>query len=323
MAHSISAPVVLIIFRRPDTTRRVFEAIRKAQPEKLFIVADGPRDDQPDEKEKCQAARDIVANSNIDWDCEVYRDYADENMGCKRRVVSGLNWVFESVDRAIILEDDCVPNKSFFRFQESMLDYYFDDERIMHVAGGNMGVQGSVPDDSYYFSRQTFIWGWGTWRRAWKHYDANVTRWPTLRDRQDFWRDIMVSDKEFRVRRKLWDRVHSGEVDTWDYQWLFAVLVNGGLSVVPNVNLVSNVGFGDTATHTTDKTSSVANLPRQKLCLPIKHPDFVMRDVRADAAYIRSMYSRRWVKRAIRKLRFLAIQRDGSLWTCLASAAVS
>jgi hypothetical protein len=302
MAHSISAPVVLIIFRRPDTTRRVFEAIRKAQPEKLFIVADGPRDDQPDEKEKCQAARDIVANSNIDWDCEVYRDYADENMGCKRRVVSGLNWVFESVDRAIILEDDCVPNKSFFRFQESMLDYYFDDKRIMHIAGSNMGVTGSMPNDSYFFSRQTFIWGWGTWAGAWKHYDMQIKKWKILRNRGKLWSDILVNNKEFRVRRRMWDRVYNGKIDTWDYQWLFAMLTNGGLSVVPNSNLVSNIGFGDGALHTKDVDNPMSNRPKQDLSIPLSHPEVMIRDTVADHQYVKSMHSGSWVGRIATKI---------------------
>ena len=302
----VKTAVVLIIFRRPDTTQRVFQAIRDVRPKQLFIVADGPRSDIRGEREKCQATRRVVAKDNIDWDCKVYRNYADENMGCKHRFVSGLDWVFEQVDEAIILEDDCLPNNSFFRFQDAMIEKYRSDNRIMHVAGTNMGVDRSFEKNSYYFSKQTFIWGWGTWKRAWKKYDAKIEMWKNLRKEKNIWKDILVNKREIKVRKRLWNRVFKGEIDTWDYQWLFNVLVNGGMSVVPNDNLVSNIGFGIEAVHTSNTDSPFSNLPLEKMSFPLNHPDTVLRDVDADKEYIESMYCNSvssYIKHVIKRIR--------------------
>ena len=146
----LTTPVAFIIFNRPDTTRIVFEEIKKAKPEKLLIIADGPRNNKPGEKERCAETRAIV--ENIDWECEVLRNYSDKNMGCKNRVASGLNWVFENVEEAIILEDDCLPDQSFFRYCQELLEKYRDDKRIMLIAGDNMLFENNKQKYSYYFS---------------------------------------------------------------------------------------------------------------------------------------------------------------------------
>ena len=166
-------PIVFLIFNRPDTTKRVFEAIRQAKPKKLLVVADGPRDDRQGEAEKCAAVRSII--DTVDWDCKVLTNYADVNLGCGLRVSSGLDWVFEQVEEAIILEDDCLPHPSFFPFCEEMLDLYRHDERIMHIAGTNSLEEWKSDVQSYHFSYTGGIWGWATWQRAWKYYHFKMS----------------------------------------------------------------------------------------------------------------------------------------------------
>ena len=115
----LNTPVAFLIFNRPHTTQRVFAEIAKARPPKLLVVADGPRNDRPGEAELCAQTRAII--DQVDWDCEVLTHYADKNMGCKKRIASGIDWVFTQVEEAIILEDDCLPEASFFQFCEENL----------------------------------------------------------------------------------------------------------------------------------------------------------------------------------------------------------
>jgi hypothetical protein len=179
----IKTPVAFLVFNCPDTTIRVFEEIRCARPPKLLVVADGPRADRPGEADKCQAVRAVI--ETVDWPCEVLKNYSDVNLGCKIRVSSGLDWVFEQVEEAIILEGDCLPHPTFFRFCEELLETYRDDERIGMISGDNFQFGRKRGDASYYFSRYNHIWGWASWRRAWQHYDRNMAIWPKFRD--DHW----------------------------------------------------------------------------------------------------------------------------------------
>ena len=174
----LTTPVAFLIFNRPDTTARVFEAIRQAKPPKLLVVADGPRPDRPDDVEKCKAARAII--DRVDWACEVLTNYSDLNLGCGKRPATGITWVFEQVEEAIIFEDDCLPHPSFFRFCEELLNYYRHDERIMVISGNNFQFGRNRTDDSYYFSRYNHIWGWASWRRAWEYFDYDLKLWPKI-----------------------------------------------------------------------------------------------------------------------------------------------
>ncbi|MEW6491011.1 MAG: glycosyltransferase family 2 protein, partial [Cyanobacteriota bacterium] len=164
----MKTPVVFIIFNRPDTTQKVFEAIRQAHPPLLFVIADGPRPNKPGEDQKCAATRAII--DQVDWDCEVLTNYSEINLGCERRVSSGLNWVFDTVEEAIILEDDCLPHPTFFSFCEELLDYYRNDQRVMVITGQNVQFGRKRTDYTYYFSRYNHCWGWASWRRAWRSY---------------------------------------------------------------------------------------------------------------------------------------------------------
>lgn len=275
----LKTPVAFLIFNRPDTTEMVFEEIRRARPPKLLVVADGPRSDKLGEAEKCKAARAIV--ERVDWPCDVLTNYSDTNLGCKRRVSSGLDWVFDNVEEAIILEDDCLPHPVFFRFCEELLERYRDDERIGMISGDNFQFGSKRTLYSYYYSHFYTIWGWASWRRAWKKYNVTMPLWPEIKN--GGWLDDVLGDpKVVKYWEQIFESVYRGEINTWDYQWSFACFVNNYLSVIPNVNLISNIGFGGDTTHTSDTTDKRANLPTQEMFFPLKHPPHMIRDTKAD-----------------------------------------
>jgi hypothetical protein len=275
----METPVAFIIFNRPDTTARVFEAIRQAKPPLLLVIADGARTSKLGEAEKCAATRAII--DGVDWDCEVRTNYSDVNLGCGKRVSSGLDWVFEAVEEAIVLEDDCLPDPSFFQFCEELLAYYRDDTRIMAISGNNFQRGKKHSDDSYYFSRYNHVWGWASWRRAWQHYDFTMSKWPQVRD-EGWLNSVLENRHSIRDWKIEFEKMYKCEKDTWDYQWTFACWIQNGLTILPQVNLISNIGFNADATHT-KKDSPFAN---QSLCpvkFPLIHPPFVLRNTRADS----------------------------------------
>lgn len=274
----LKTPVAFMIFNRPDFTARVFAEIARARPSKLLVVADGPRFNRPGEAKKVAATRAIV--EQVDWPCEVLKNYAETNLGCKRRVSSGLDWVFQTVEEAIILEDDCLPHPTFFRFCEELLEKYRNDERVMHISGSNFQFGRSRGEGSYYFSRYTHIWGWASWLRAWRHFDVQMGQWTCVEDQEMFLRDF-ANPAEKRFWKAVWNAVCKSEIDTWDFQWAFACLARGALSIVPNVNLVSNIGFGTESTNTA-KADDAANQPTCTMEFPLVHPHAVTRDAEAD-----------------------------------------
>ncbi len=284
----LSTPVAFLIFNRPDTTAKVFEEIRRARPPKLLVVADGPRTGRPDDAKNCAAARDII--NLVDWPCEVMTNYADVNMGCKRRVSSGLDWVFNTVEEAIILEDDCLPDLSFFWFCEELLERYREDERIMMISGTNLINGVKIDHDSYFYSKYPHIWGWASWSRAWKHYDVDMNKWPELRE-SDFLFDRGISKDEKRFWVNCFDRVFQGDLDTWDAQVTFMSFCQHGLTIFPHKNLVKNIGFGLDATHTRGRNWQ-ADLPLYELAFPLRHPEIMSPHVKADDNRRRLEYSR-------------------------------
>lgn len=269
--------IAYIIFNRPTHTRRTFAAVRAQRPEKLFIIADGPRPGHSTDVTRCSEVREIV--KQIDWPCEVYRNYADINLGLKRRVSSGLDWVFEQVDRVIILEDDCLPHPDFFSFCETLLDRYENDDRVWAITGNNFQNGHRKGDASYYFSKYPHCWGWASWRRAWLHYQGTLPFWPEWSSSEDWYRKLPD-----RVERNYWlnifDKVFSNQFDSWAYPWLGCVWYHGGLTATPNVNLVANIGFGPDGTHT------VTDQEQEGLSVhplgPLTHPDRVEQNKQAD-----------------------------------------
>ena len=270
-------PIAYVIFNRPGHTRETFSVIRAQRPTKLFIIADGPRAGYPTDAQRCAETRAIV--DQIDWPCEVHRNYADQNMGCKSRVSSGLDWVFEHVDAAIILEDDCVPNVDFFNYCDDLLVRYAEDIRVWVVTGNNFQDGKKRGEAAYYFSKYNHCWGWATWRRAWQHYRVDMPFWPAWRDSAGW-----LNKTSDRAERDTWtntfDRVYRGEIDTWDYQWTACVWYYGGLTATPNVNLVTNIGFGPDATHTVTNNDQ-AGLPVFPLGR-LTHPQKIEANAHAD-----------------------------------------
>lgn len=287
---SLITPVALLIFNRPELTEQVFEAIRQAKPKKLLVVADGPR--FLEEAEKCNNARAVI--NKVNWDCEVLTNFSKINLGCKNRVSSGLDWVFSEVEEAIILEDDCLPAPSFFNFCQTLLEYYRYDKRVMHISGDNFQNSRKSNNFSYYFSKYSHVWGWASWRRAWKYYDVGMQTWSEL-EKISMINSMCESIYEQRYWNNIFENVFNGVIDTWDYQWLYACWSQSGLSILPNSNLVSNIGFGPDATHTKNKSSpsrsSVTDI------WDIKHPKFIIRDRKADDYTFDSHYGGNNIKK--------------------------
>lgn len=275
----MKTPVTFLIFNRPDRSEKVFEAIRQAKPPKLFVVADGPRVDRSGEQEKCLATRAII--DRVDWECEVFKNYSDENLGCQRRVSSGIDWVFDTVEESIILEDDCLPNPSFFPFCEELLDRYRNDNRIMVISGQNVQFGRRRTEYSYYFSRYNHCWGWASWRRAWRWFDFDMKLWPEIRD-GDFLKDILIDQNAVKVWTDVFESTYKGQLNSWATRWTFSAWIQSGLSILSNVNLISNIGYADEGTHTQNKSSQFGNIATEDMIFPLKHPGFVIRDAQAD-----------------------------------------
>ena len=283
----MKTPVALLIFNRPSCTEKVFEAIRQAKPAQLLVIADGPRPDRPDDIKKCAAARAVI--DRVDWDCEVLKNFSDPNLGCGVRPVTGISWVFEHVDRAIILEDDCIPHPDFFRFCDELLERYRDDESVMHISGNNFWSRKYQHEDSYLFSCYTLSWGWATWRRAWQHYDFDMKYWlqMTQENQKKLLKDLLKDEHAAKTWFKIFQDVVEMNLDCWDYQWTLACWLQSGLTIVPHVNLVSNVGFDTDATHTfSANTNSVDcpqfSIPTAAMNFPLKHPQLVARNFQVE-----------------------------------------
>jgi hypothetical protein len=274
-----TTPVAFIIFNRTDTTERVFSEIAKIRPRKLLVVGDGPRANRSGEANKVAATRAII--KRVDWDCEVLTNFSDVNLGCKQRISSGIDWVFEHVEKAIFLEDDCLPDPTFFRFCQEMLERYRNDNRIGMISGDNFQFGRQRNNDSYYFSKYVHIWGWASWRDRWTgSYDVTMAKWPQVRD-EGWLGDMLDNRREAAYWENIFERVHRGEIDSWAYQWLFAHWVEGRMSITPAVNLISNIGFDRDATHTTSG-SNLANLGLTPISFPLMHPIGIFRNSQAD-----------------------------------------
>src|SRR3989344_7185223 len=274
-------PVVLLAFNRPEKTQRVFNEIKKARPDKLFIVADGPRNGT--DKSKCEAVRDII-NRQIDWPCQVFKNYAERNLGCKVRISSGITWVFQNVEEAIFLEDDCVPDPSFFPFCQELLEKYRNNSRVMSVSGYNMAVRDSSFKslNSYYFSNIGLILGWASWRRAWQYYDVNISRWLDIK-KSGLLHKVLNNPPVVNHYEHLFDQYYRRTVDSWDSQWFLTRWLKHGLSIVPKTNLVANIGFDAEGTHTAiDPNDPRAHVPIISMNFPLTHPDNFIVDKAAD-----------------------------------------
>ena len=302
----LMTPVLFIIFKRPDTTIRVFEQIRMAAPPKLYVAADGPRPGIPGEAERCRQAREII--KKVDWPCEVKTLFQKENLGCRLGAVGAVTWFFSHEPEGIVLEDDCLPELSFFRFCQETLEKYRDDLRVMMITGDNYKFGKKVGPYSYYFSRYLNMWGWASWRRAWNLYDIKITLWPEIRDNRTLFR-IFDNPREAQFWSNHYQLVYEGKIDTWDYQWGLISCLNHGITVTPNVNLVSNIGFANCASHTHNATDKHAAIPTTAMTFPLCHPPFVATDATADRETFQTSYwySTPLLKRVYHKIKTIVI----------------
>jgi hypothetical protein len=279
-------PILLLIFNRPDTTEKVFEAIRQAKPKQLFIAADAPRAGNKDDRKKCQEAREIT--HSIDWDCEVKTLFREKNLGCKIAVSSAIDWFFEHVESGIILEDDCVPDQSFFPFCWELLEKYKDDERVGMISGNNF-ISSEIMEkinpeaDTYYFIHPVYIWGWATWKRAWKKNDMNLTRWPQIY-REGLLREVYKNKHVVAFFTQLFSYAYSGRPNSWAIPWNFTCLVNKMLSIIPPRNLISNIGA--VGVHS-EKSGSFNNIPTKKIFTDnLKGPESVSSNEKVQEAIL-------------------------------------
>jgi hypothetical protein len=277
-------PVVVCVFNRPDHTLQLLHAIAGVEPRQLMVIADGPRDHVTGDREKCESVRQIVERG-ITWPCSVSWNASSTNLGCRKRLQSGFDWVFSQVERAIILEDDCIPDITFFAYCAELLERYRDNPEVGIISGFNPLAQSATAfagEHSYFFSRYPQIWGLATWRRMWQHYDPDVVEWDRLRD-TDWLQNLLGNPLAASYWRAIFNRAAEG-FDTWDYSLSFSLWRREALSIVPSVNTVWNLGFGPDATHTTNRDAR-SDLKSSSLCFPLVHAPGVIRNEAFDKEY--------------------------------------
>jgi len=277
---SFNTPVLLLIFNRPDATAKVLQAIAEVKPRYLFVAADGPRNNNPEDVQLCAATRRLIKDA-ITWPAEVKTLFRDENLGCGKGPADAITWFFSHVTEGIILEDDCIANRSFFTYCKELLEYYKADDRIMHIGGTNFQPPGKKYTASYYFSSIAHGWGWATWKRAWNKFSFEIKDLPAFIASGQITKyhdDPKIIEYWYGVFRSV-GREHLAAV--WDHQWTYAIWKSGGLTIIPAINLVSNIGYGTDATHTKEP-GIWSDMPTKEL-LNIIHPGKMIQDRQADA----------------------------------------
>ena len=312
--ESFEVPILLLSFNRPDSTRQVLNTLRDLRPSRLFLASDGPRSGSPTDAVGVSETRALF-DEVIDWPCIVDRRFSTVNQGCRVTVSSAISWFFENVEEGIILEDDCVPHPEFFSYCSELLDRYRQDDRIMCISGDNSAkLVLSDSATSYCFCRQSLIWGWATWRRAWNHYDDELRGWQSIRDDEERQRVLWPDAAERRWQAQTLDSLLlRNEPDSWAYRWAFSVASRDGLSVIPAVNLVQNVGFDSLATHTTFKRHSRARVPGQPI-LPLSHPAKVERDEAVESQIFLRIHGGRYLRGPFGRARGAARRLAGRLF---------
>ena len=272
-----NVPVVVVIFNRPELALRLVEALELVKPGIIYLISDGPRAGVAGEEEKVAASRELF--ETLPWDCNVVTNFASTNMGCMERITSGLDWVFGQVDRAVILEDDCIPGPSFFGFCEELLERYETEEQVLSISGARLAPVFDMSAD-YSFSRYAFCWGWATWGRAWAKFDKDMGSYSEIRETR-FLQTLLGGRRQAFYWRCIFDNVIQGKIDSWAYRWTYTHWVNGAVSAIPRVNLISNRGIGLTATNTKEKSEWLEN-HAASLSFPLRASNDVSRDMRFD-----------------------------------------
>ncbi len=278
------------MFNRPNCANRTFTEIRKARPETLYLIADGPRQHKQGEAKVCAATRRVVEDM-IDWPCNVHKIYSDTNMGCGVRIISSLNFVFENEEQCIILEDDILPDPSFFDFCDTLLDRYRHADQVMQISG-YCPFKYRPRGSDYLFSRYAGIWGWATWRRAWepmKKLDEPL--WSRIKD-EGRMQEFCLSTAEHDIRTAGLDRIFSEKVNNWDSKWTLVRNIQKGFGVVPKCNLTKNIGFSTYSTHTFNPFNSHRFSKIESITPPYVAPEKLQTDETYDFLYNKRNYSR-------------------------------
>lgn len=280
----LKTAVLFLVFNRPDTTVQVFEAIRKANPPRLYVAADGPRPEREGESEQVIKVREIA--TAVDWVCEVKTLFRDKNLGCMNAVSGAITWFFENEEQGIILEDDCLPSQSFFWFCEELLERYKGNDRILIISGYNKQGEWHSDKMDYFFSNFGGIWGWASWRRAWQYYDEGMFELEKI-CKTNFFEKLLGKKLGKKRKNQLLNakkKIQLGEMNTWDYPWAYSRHLKGGGACVPSKSLISNIGFGENATHTFG--SQMNSVDRNEIKFPTKPNNVVVFDEDYDLKFI-------------------------------------
>ena len=288
--NPLNTAILFLVFNRLDTTKKVFKAIRQAKPPRLYIAADGARANKKGELKNVHAVRDYIMQ-NVDWDCDIRTLFRDQNLGCKYAVGGAITWFFENEEHGIILEDDCLPSQSFFWYCEELLDKYKEDKSIYLISADSRGPDSFGMKEDYGFCKYPMIWGWASWARAWKDYDPELNDWPI--HSKDLPASISTYKPTVKFWKKMFQEMYEKKVDTWDYQFSYLLLKNKGKCIVPKFNLVSNVGFGNDATHTFDAESENANRKRYEINIPLKFSPNSESEKKINKYYDRNEFSKK------------------------------
>lgn len=283
----IYSPIVLICFNRPTETKKVLNKIKSIKPQKLFVIMDGPRKNNNYDKVNCKKVRKIV--SNLQLNCKVFKNFSPKNLGLKKRIKTGLNWVFTKTEKAIILEDDCLPTKEFFYFCDNLLSYYKDSKKVRFITGNNFQNKNRKFVNSYYFSKYSHIWGWATWRDSWKLYIDNDSTWEKYLNSKKF-NEICPENIERRYWRSMFQKVKNGRLKSWSLYFLFSLWKARGLTATPKINLVRNLGFNKKATNTKNMDIFLNN-KYTKLGTNLNHPNKILQNISADNYVFDNVYN--------------------------------
>ncbi len=295
-------PVTIIIFNRPENTKRLFESLNIYKPETLFVISDGPRKNYENDRERVIQTRKIF--EKIDWKCEVFFNNSESNLGCRKRIITGLNWVFGQVEKTIILEDDCIPTEEFFIFMELMLNKYQTNKDISSVCGTNFLPDWSETKDSYLYSKYCHVWGWGTWKDRWEKIDFNLDKLHKIK-KTKLLKSYLGSFRAYLYWHWILNNVKKKKIDSWAYIWNFTNFINNSLSIIPTINLLSNIGIGKDSSNTRSLPYKYikAEESRKKLKFPLKYPSNLLSDSKhdlkvEDTIFSKSIYNRLlWILR--------------------------
>lgn len=298
--NNFNTPILFLVFNRLDTTKQVFSVIQKAKPQKLYIASDGPRNGRGGEKEIVDSVRKYVLD-NINWECEIKTLFREKNLGCKVAVSSAIDWFFENEEEGIILEDDCLPDLSFFQFCQELLEKYRNDERVAIISGNNFNDK-KIGEADYYFKRIPHIWGWATWKRVWDKYDVNMSQYAEFKKNNKI-KEIWSNKKVQRYWNYIFSEVLNGSIDTWDYQLTFCCFNNNLLNICPNKNLVKNIGFGEGSTNTILRDKDAEIVKNESVLFPMSCPEDVFYSEYSDYQVNRMYLKYFTVKKILKKIK--------------------